>query len=141
MLIYTIHPRFGDSDQLGHIHHLSIPSWFEEARNPVFKWFNPDFSLSSWNLILARLEMEYVGQVRFADQEVEIRTWISHIGRSSFHISQGAYVRGECVALGGVVIVHYDYENRRAVPIPEEIREIMMEHFDENAPYKMKCGE
>lgn len=138
MLTYKIYPRFGDSDQLGHIHHLAVPSWFEEARNPIFRWFNPDFEISSWNLILARLEVDYVGQIRYADQDVEIHTWISYIGKSSFHISHGAYLRGEYVALGGVAAVHYDFENRRAIRIPEEIRKKLMEHFDENAPYKMQ---
>ncbi|MDO4551408.1 MAG: thioesterase family protein [Planctomycetia bacterium] len=137
MLKYKVYPRFGDSDLLGHVHHLSIPSWFEEARNPIFQWFNPKYDPDTWNLILARLEMDYIGQIHYADQEVEIHTWITHIGNSSFHIVHGAYLRGEYVALGGVVIVHYDFKNKRAVKIPEKIRALLEEHYDQNAPYRL----
>lgn len=135
MLTYKVYPRFGDSDLLGHIHHLSIPAWFEEARNPIFQWFNPEFSIDTWNLILARLEMDYIGQVRYADQDVEIHTWITHIGRSSFHVVHGAFSHGQYVAFGGVVVVHYDFKNEKSAPIPPEILPLLEEHFEPNPPY------
>ncbi|MDO4569161.1 MAG: thioesterase family protein [Planctomycetia bacterium] len=138
MLTYTVHPRFGETDQLGHVHHLSIPSWFEEARNPIFRWFNPDFYIPAWNLILVRIEVDYVGQVHFSDSDVEIRSWITYIGNTSFHVAHGAYLPdGRCVALGGVVLIHFDFDNQKPIPIPESIRQILEEHYDENAPYKM----
>lgn len=138
MLTYTVHPRFGDTDQLGHIHHLTVPSWFEEARNPIFNWFNPGLKLSGWNLILARIEVDYTGQMRHEDQDVEIRTWVSYIGHSSFHLTHAAYSKGKCCALGGCVLIHYDFKEKRAVPIPEHILILLREHFCEDAPYKIR---
>lgn len=137
MLTYKVFPRFGDSDQLGHIHHLAIASWFEEARNPIFRLVNPEFKMDSWNSILARLEMEYVGQIHFADQDVEIHTWISHIGTSAFHIIHGAYLRGEYVAFGGVVIVNYDFEQQKPLPISPALRAKLEEHYEPNPPYRL----
>lgn len=138
MLKYIVHPRFGDTDQLGHVHHLSIPSWFEEARNPIFRWFNPNFYIPTWNLILVRLEVNYVGQVKFSDFNVEIRSWITYIGKSSFHVAHGAYREdGTCVALGGVALVHFDFEKQKAIPIPEDIRAILEAHYEPEAPYHL----
>lgn len=138
MLSYIVHPRFGETDQLGHIHHLSIPSWFEEARNPIFRWFNPDFYIPTWNLILARVEVDFIGQVKYSDSNIEIRSWISYIGHSSFHVVQGAYKKdGTCVALGGTVLIHFDFETQKAVPIPDNIRAILEAHFEPDPPYKM----
>jgi len=53
MYIETITPRFGDIDGLRHVNNTVIPGWFEQARNPIYRIFNPEFVFESWNLILA----------------------------------------------------------------------------------------
>lgn len=55
MLELTFHPRFNDTDALGHINNASAASWFEEARRPIFEIFIPDLDPKKWNLILARI--------------------------------------------------------------------------------------
>jgi len=55
-------PRFKDTDALGHINNASFITWIEEARRPVFREFNSDLSIEKWNLIIVRVEMDFVAQ-------------------------------------------------------------------------------
>ncbi len=140
MLKHIVQMRIFDTDMLGHCHHLAPAMWFEEARNDIFEIFNPEMQRQKWNLILVRIEMDYVGQIQFTEREIEIRTWVSHLGKSSLHVSHGAYLKdGTCAALGGVAMVYFDFEHQKSLPIPDEIRAQLLPHLDENCPYKLSC--
>ena len=123
-----ITPRFGDSDGLRHVNNTVIPGWFEQARNPLYRIFNPDFDFESWNLILARYEIDFVSPL-WINGEVTVRTWVSRIGSSSFEVSQEAEQGGVVCTRGKTVLVHYDFGTTRPVPIPEGIREHLRVHL------------
>lgn len=128
MYSMTVTPKFGDIDGLGHVNNTVMPGWFEQARNPIYRFFNPEFKFENWNLILARYEVDFVAQL-FFDQDVEIRTYISKIGRSSFDVYQEAWQGDKLCTKGRTVLVHFDFNEQRSVAIPEKIREVMLEHF------------
>ncbi len=141
MLSHTVNIRIFDTDMLGHCHHLAPAMWFEEARDAIFEIFNPEMSKEKWNLILVRLEMDYVGQIQFTERKIEVRTWVSKLGNSSIHVSHAAYLAdGTCVARGGVAMVYFDFKNQCPQPIPEEIREKLAVHMDADCPYFMTGG-
>jgi acyl-CoA thioester hydrolase len=128
MYIETITPRFGDIDGLRHVNNTVIPGWFEQARNPIYRIFNPEFAFEAWNLILARYEIDFVRPLGI-NGDVTVRTWISRIGSSSFEVSQEA-VQGEVICTRGkTVLVHYDFGRSRPVPIPDSIRNRLREHL------------
>ncbi len=122
-----ITPRFGDIDGLRHVNNTIIPGWFEQARNPVYRIFNPEFAFEGWNLILARYEIDFVRPL-FINGDVTIRTWISRIGSSSFEVGQEALQAGALCTRGKTVLVHYDFPGNRPVPIPAAIRARLAEH-------------
>jgi acyl-CoA thioester hydrolase len=125
----SITPRFGDIDGLRHVNNTVIPGWFEQARNPVYRIFNPEFAFEGWNLILARYEIDFVRPLVITG-DVTIRTWVSRLGTSSFEVSQEAE-QGEVVCTRGrTVLVHYDFAQARPVPIPEAIRDRLLEHSE-----------
>jgi acyl-CoA thioester hydrolase len=128
MYIDTITPRFGDSDGLRHVNNTVIPGWFEQARNPIYRIFNPEFVFEDWNLILARYEIDFVRPL-VINGDVTIRTWVSRIGTSSFQVSQEAVQAGALCTRGTTVLVHYDFVQSRPVPIPADIRGLLSEHL------------
>jgi len=128
MFIELITPRFGDIDGLRHVNNTVIPGWFEQARNPIYRIFNPQFVFESWNLILARYEIDFVRPLVISG-EVTVRTWISKIGTSSFEVSQEALQGGVLCTRGRTVLVHYDFVAARPVPIPDTIREQLRAHL------------
>ncbi len=128
MLTLTLNPRFAETDQLGHINNSTLAVWFEEARTPVFRLFNPDLSHSTWNLILARLEIDFIAQLYYG-QPVTIETGIVKIGNSSLTLQHLAYQQGQPACRGQSVLVHFDYQQQKPTTIPENIRKKLTEHL------------
>lgn len=121
MLNYTLTPRFNDTDALGHINNASYSTWFEDARRPVFEFFVPDLDPKKWNLILARVEIDFLAQGEY-QKNVKIETTVEKIGNSSFVLLQEAFQEGKIICRGKSVLVHFDYEIQKAKPIPNELR-------------------
>ena len=128
MFTYQVEPRFSETDALGHINNTIVPNWFEHGRMPIFQLFNPDLSLAKWNLILKKMDVDFVAQI-YLFFPVEIRSWITAIGNTSFGVHQEVWQKGELVAQGDCVMVHFDYENQSKAPIPNEVRERLNEHL------------
>lgn len=130
MFTEKVTPRFGDADGLRHINNTALVEWFEVGRNPIFRMFTPDLDLSyeKWKLILVRTEFDYIGQMYYGI-DVEIRSYITHIGNSSFTIGHEAWQNGELKAKGKAVLVHFDFLNQKSVPIPEPIKSQLHEHL------------
>lgn len=123
----TITPRFGDVDGLRHINNTMLPIWFELGREPLFRLFNPEMKLESWNLIMARIEVDYLLPMGLG-ADVEILTKLSKVGRTSFTVYQEAWQRGNRCATGSAVVVHYDFAASKPLPIPPSIRLLLEEH-------------
>ncbi|MFV8780824.1 acyl-CoA thioesterase [Microbulbifer sp. SA54] len=128
MFTYQVEPRFSETDALGHINNTVVPAWFEQGRMPIFRIFNPDLSLVQWNLILKKMEVDFVAQI-YLFSPVEIRTSILAVGNTSLTIHQEVWQKDELVAQGDCVMVHFDYENQTKAPIPKPVREVLEQHL------------
>jgi acyl-CoA thioester hydrolase len=128
LFFYTLQPRFSETDALGHVNNTVLPVWFEQAREPIFKIFVPDLSIANWNLIIAHIDVDFLSELVYGE-DVEIQTCLSKLGNSSMTISQTAWQKGEIRAKGKAVMIHFDYEEKSAVAIPDNIRTILSSHL------------
>ncbi|MDO3722607.1 thioesterase family protein [Marinobacter sp. chi1] len=128
MFQLEIEPRFCDTDALGHISNTAFPVWFEQARKPIFEIFHPNLDVKTWPLIIARIELDLLAQ-SYWHMPVEVRTGIGKIGNSSFNVVQEAWQDGKQIARGTAVMIHFDYTNEKALPIPDDIREKLVQHL------------
>jgi len=130
MFTTAIQPRFGDMDVLGHINNTVPAYWFETARSPVFEIFVPDLLIAreTFPLILAHTDYDFVNEIQFK-YEVEIRTWVSHIGTKSFTVYQEAWQEGRCCVKGCSVIVYYDFSKKQSSALPEDKKKLLAEHL------------
>lgn len=128
MFSETITPRFSDTDALGHINNTMVPVWFEGARDPVFRLFMPELDTGNWQLILAKIDVTYHGQL-FYGKDIEVRTYIGRIGGASFDVYQELWQEGEKCASGTAVMVHFCYQEQASMPIPQSIKEEMKQHL------------
>jgi acyl-CoA thioester hydrolase len=126
----TVTPRFGNIDGLGHINNTVLAEWFELARNPLFRIFEPNLNLAydTWPLIMAHTDYDFVGQL-FFQHDVEIRTCVSRIGTKSFTLFHEAWQTGRLCTTGSAVIVHFDFINNKSTPIPADKRKLLEEHL------------
>ncbi len=131
MFTESLMPRFSDTDALGHINNTKVPVWFEGAREPIFRLFTPDLDPKNWHLIIAKVEINYHGQLFFG-QPIEIRTYIGRIGGASFDVYQELWQHGEKCVSGTAAMVHFDYESQSSKKIPDDIRTEFSKHlYDE----------
>jgi acyl-CoA thioester hydrolase len=124
----TIAPRFCETDALGHINNTVVPMWFEQAREPIFKYFVPSLDPKRWNLIIARVEVDYLAELIY-QEDVEIKTWLGKLGNSSMSVIQEVWQFGKCCARGKAAMIHYDYKQEKAITIPDEIRYQLEQHL------------
>lgn len=120
MIQEIIRPRFCETDGLGHINNTVVAKWFEGARDPIFKWFTPDLDLTNWKLILAKITVDFHAELQYG-AKVELRTYISRIGNSSFDVYQEAWQDDNKCASGTAVMVHFDYDAKKSQPISNAI--------------------
>ncbi len=77
-------------------------------------------------VIVARAECDYHAAAHFAD-ELDVAVAVREIGTSSFVLAYEITnaVSGRSIASGRTVLVAYDYEARRSVPLPEPTRTLL----------------
>ncbi|MDR2576277.1 MAG: acyl-CoA thioesterase [Treponema sp.] len=130
--MYTtiVTPRFGDLDALLHINNMVPGGWFELARNKIIKIFNPAMEIRRevFPLVLVHTDYDFVGQLYFS-HDVEVRTWITKIGTKSFTVYHEAWQQDRLCVKGNAVVVHYDFNTEKSVPIPEDKRQLLAEHL------------
>ncbi len=131
MFSLKINPRFNDTDALGHVNNTVVAEWYEDARRPIFELFNPTLDIKKWNLIIARIEIDYLKQIEYVDK-IEIQTEFNKLGRSSMGIVQNIIVEGEIKAKGLCTMVYFDYEKNKSAEIPQEIRVELERHILKN---------
>jgi acyl-CoA thioester hydrolase len=116
--------RFRDCDAMGHVNHAVYFTYLEQCRLTFWR------ELTGWpsphtRVILARAECDYRAPAHFGD-ELEVRLRVGEIGRSSFVLVYEIVSTGErTIATGKTVLVSYDYEAAKAVPLPPETRALL----------------
>ena len=130
MLIRTVTPQLCQIDFFRHVNHLAIPTWFELAREPLYRIFSPSLKFDDLTIIMAHIDLDFLRQM-YLGHDVEIRTVISKIGKSSFTVEQEAWQLDHCCARGHVVLVHFDFKTQKSVPLPDDIRHRLAEHLVE----------
>ena len=136
MFTSKIQPRFSDLDGLGHVNNTKVPVWFEEARAPFIQFFNPNYDLKIWDIIIAHISVDFVEQI-YLHNPVEIKSWVQKIGNSSFNLYHEAWQNNELKAKGNDVIVHFNFQEKKSIIIPDNIRFKLEEHLVET-PIKFK---
>ena len=112
-----IQVRFNDTDALGHLNNTSYALYSEQGRVEFLNRFRDE----GVNLILAHISLDFLQQVRFRDS-VYVLTRIAKVGRTSVTLAQEIYGNDELAARSQSVVVMFDYNAQKPVPISDEVR-------------------
>lgn len=118
--------RLGDLDPFGHVNNAMVATYVEQGRVVYLRdVLGTGADPVSMPFILARLEIDYLAQTLF-DDPVEVGTRVDWIGRSSVHMSHLLTGRGgRELARSEAVLVAFDYEIEKPVPVSEAWRAAM----------------
>ena len=124
---HPIEVRYGDLDPQGHVNNAKHLTYFEQAR--IAYWiqlglFTKDQSFMEIGLIVADIHIVYLEPVYFG-QNIKVGVRVAKLGNKSMTWEQNivdADTDRE-LARGELVIVTYDYNAGKSIPIPSEWRE------------------
>lgn len=126
----TLQVRFRDIDAFGHVNNAVFFSYVELARiRYLLDVLRPDAPFDRLPLILARVELDFRSPIAFGE-EVTVESRIDRVGRTSFAMRHRMTAGADARLVGDVdtVLVTYDYQTARPIPVPEEWRRAFGEH-------------
>ena len=113
--------RYADYDTKGHVNNAVYLTYFEIARQRA--WIDAMGMGSEFPFVIAEATVRYVKQAMLGeDLEIDVRT--TRVGTKSwvwsYEILHAA--DGGVVAQGSTVQVMFDYDARRSIPVPDDVR-------------------
>ena len=118
---------WGEMDALGHVNNVVYFRYFENVRVHYFNAIGmelPQPGEAAAGAILANASCQFRSPVVYPDR-VRAEVGCSRIGGSSFTLSYRltSQAQNQIVAEGETVVVYFDYEKGRSVPLPEALRQ------------------
>jgi len=119
--------RYGDLDPQGHVNNAKHLTYFEQARIAYkikLGLFTKDQSFMEIGVILADIHITYFEPIYYG-QNIKVGVHTARLGNKSMTWEQNIVDAdtGKELAKGEVILVTYDYQNEKTVPIPQEWRE------------------
>ena len=115
--------RFRDCDSMGHVNHAVYLTYLEQSRFAFWRQITGAPPGTRAGIIIARAEIDYRAPA-FAGDLLEVQLAVEAIGTSSFTlVYQIVKVAMDTVlAEARTVLVTYDYDANRKVPVPAQTR-------------------
>ena len=120
--------RFKDLDPYDHVSNAVVVDYIMEARVRVYR----EMGLTERSVIgqvVARQEINYRRPIHYGLEPLLVRTWVSHIGTSSFTMDFEVLDDGQLAADAKTVMVCFDIDSRKSRQIPDEFRRVLEEHL------------
>jgi len=112
-------------DAFGHVNNAVFATYIENARGMLFKKWNLPFDGTGQSLIVASITINYYQQLKHPT-DIVIGQKISRIGNSSFDVESALFNKNDQIrpiATSKVVVVCFDFEQQKSVPVFEQIIE------------------
>jgi acyl-CoA thioester hydrolase len=120
--------RFRDIDAFGHVNNAVTSTYVEHARILYLRDVLAVEPVGVMPLILAMIRIDYVSPIFFRDT-VEVGSRVDWIGSSSIAMSHGLWADdGRELARASSVLVTYDYDQARPMPVPDDWRATLAAH-------------
>jgi acyl-CoA thioester hydrolase len=124
-----IEVRFRDIDAFGHVNNAVVSSYVELARVRYLVDVLQVEPIGVMPLILAHIAIDYRAPIFFEDT-IEIGSRVDWLGTTSIGMSHAltAAADGRALADSSSVLVTYDYEEGRPMPVPDAWRQALTAH-------------
>lgn len=115
------HVRYGDLDPVGHANNAAYATFLEGARVELLKEIN-GMATERHNTAVVQLNISFLKEMTI-HQKMDIGIALGKIGNSSCEIYSAIFVDDVCTATSYAVAVMFDMQARKAMPIPDDLRE------------------
>ena len=119
----NIQTRWRDLDAFGHINNAVFATYIETARGTLFKRWSLPFDGTGKSLIVASMTINYLKQLKHPSNII-VGLKINKVGNTSFNIESYIFNEKDIqnpIATSNVVIVCFDFDNQKPVPVFSQI--------------------
>ena len=119
----NIQTRWRDLDAFGHVNNAVFATYIETARGTLFKRWSLPFDGTGKSLIVASMTINYLKQLKHPSNII-VGLKINKVGNTSFNIESYIFNEKDIqnpIATSNVVIVCFDFDNQKAVPVFSQI--------------------
>lgn len=120
--------RYGDLDTYNHVNNKVYHAWFENIRVLYVRSLGVEFEVGMEIKPVVRSASIMFNAPMFQDEEFVTLCRISHLGRTSFTIDYAVWCGGVMRVTGDSVMVMVNAGGSASVPVPDDLREIMINH-------------
>jgi acyl-CoA thioester hydrolase len=115
--------RWRDVDAYGHVNNAVFLNYLEEARDRLVESL---FGERSWDFVIARVAIDYRGELNQDDGEAVVRCRVTGFGTSSVRTAEQVLkADGSLSAEAESVLVPRDPDSGRSRPLTEEEQDIL----------------
>ena len=115
----TVTLRYSDQDPMEHINNVAITAMLESGRMSFLAHVLGD-ALADQGMVLARLTVDYLNEIRFPDP-VEVGGRMAKVGGRSLSTQYAVFQRERCCVVSESVNVFFDKETRRSAEPSEAV--------------------
>ena len=119
----NIQTRWRDLDAFGHVNNAVFATYIETARGTLFKRWSLPFDGTGKSLIVASMTINYLKQLKHPSNVI-VGLKINKVGNTSFNIESYIFNEKDTqnpIATSNVVIVCFDFDNQKPVPVFSQI--------------------
>jgi len=122
--------RFGDFDANSHVNNVAYFAILEQGRIDFMHEVRRHGTMPA--VIIAHAEIDYIASVPLGIRSVTVATWVTKIGRSSFHLEHELTSRaGRAARAASVLVVHEGDHGSR--PLTDDERASLAQYFRDAA--------
>ncbi len=120
---HSLAPRFRDTDAMGHINNAVYVTYIEVARQEYWRAFCGAHDYGRVPFILAGVHIDFRSEA-LVNEVLELGIRCEWIGTKSFAFGYQIREResGRLVVEASSVQVCYDYETKRSIPMPDDLK-------------------
>ena len=119
----NIQTRWRDLDAFGHVNNAVFATYIETARGTLFNRWSLPFDGTGKSLIVASMTINYLKQLKHPSNII-VALKINKVGNTSFNIESYIFNEKDIqnpIATSNVVIVCFDFDNQKPVPVFSQI--------------------
>lgn len=116
--------RAADLDDQRHVNNTVFAVYCEEGRRVFLDPLREHLRGERVLLFVARLAIDFRREMNYPG-DVDVGTTVTHIGNSSYTVTQGLFTAAGCHATAEVVMVIASPKTRRPTPISPTLREYL----------------
>ena len=122
-LVHPLHPRFRDTDAMGHINNAVYVTYLEVARQVYWARLDRDPDYRRVPFILAHVTIDFRSEA-LMNELLEVGIRLEWVGTKSFAFGYQIWEKssGRTVVEATTVQVCYDYAAKRTLAVPEDLR-------------------